>query len=135
MNPLLENAMQHWNMVAPAIEIPSNKQDYLQLMENLREAIEIVENRPQSPLNGLIAAMAEAAKKWEDDHMDTFDGDGLAALKFLLKLHGVRQIELKEIGSQGVVSEVLGGKRALTLRHVRALAKRFNVSPNVFIKE
>lgn len=135
MNPLLENAMQHWNMVAPAINAPSNKEDYLQLMENLHQAIEIVENRPQSPLNGLIAAMASAAKDWEENHMDAFQGDGLAALKYLIKLHSVRQTELKEIGSQGVVSEVLNGKRALTLRHVRGLAKRFNVSPNVFIGE
>ena len=135
MNPLLENAMQHWNMVAPAIATPTNKQDYLQLMENLREAIVIVENRTKSPLKGLIAAMGEAAKKWEDEHMDAFEGDGLTALKYLIKLHSVRQTELKEIGSQGVVSEVLNGKRALTLRHVRELASRFNVSPNVFIKE
>jgi len=135
MNPLLENAMQHWNMVAPAIDTPSNRQDYLQLMDNLREAIEIVENRPMSPLNGLIAAMGEAAKKWEDEHMDSFEGDGLTALKYLIKLHGVRQTELKEIGSQGVVSEILNGKRSLTLRHVRELSRRFNVSPSVFINE
>ena len=32
-----------------------------------------------------------------------------------------------EIGSQGVVSEVLAGKRALNLRQVKALAKRFAV--------
>lgn len=135
MNPLLENAMQHWNMVAPAIETPKSKQDYMQLMENLREAILLVENRPNSPLNGLIEAMGKAANQWELEQLEAFDGDGLMALKYLIKLHGVRQTELAEIGSQGVVSEILNGKRALTLRHIRKLAKRFKVSPNVFIKE
>ena len=78
--------------------------------------------------------MGDAAKKWEDGYMESFEGDGLMALKYLIKLHGVRQTELKEIGSQGVVSEILSGKRALTLRHIRELAERFNVSPSVFLR-
>jgi HTH-type transcriptional regulator/antitoxin HigA len=40
---------------------------------------------------------------------------------------------LPEIGSQGVVSEFLSGKRELNLRQVKALAQRFKVSPNVFL--
>jgi HTH-type transcriptional regulator / antitoxin HigA len=39
---------------------------------------------------------------------------------------------LPEVGSQGVVSEVLKGKRELNIRQVRALAQRFHVSPAVF---
>ena len=38
-----------------------------------------------------------------------------------------------EIGSQGVVSEVLTGKRELNARQIKRLAKRFNVSPAVFV--
>ena len=41
--------------------------------------------------------------------------------------HGLRQSELPEIGSQGVVSEVLSGRRALNLRQVKAFARRFAV--------
>ena len=48
-------------------------------------------------------------------------------------LHGLRQSDLPEVGSQGVVSEILSGKRALNLRQVQALAERFQVSPAVFI--
>ena len=133
MNPLLENAMQHWNMVAPAVDCPKNQQDYLTLLNNIEDAIELVSNRENSPLTGLIEAMALSAQKYESQQMAKLQGGGLAALKYLIKLHGVRQSELKEIGSQGVVSEILNGKRALTLRHVRELSLRFNVSANVFV--
>jgi HTH-type transcriptional regulator / antitoxin HigA len=47
--------------------------------------------------------------------------------------HGLTQSDLPEIGSQGVVSEILRGKRELNVRQIRALAKRFHVSPGVFI--
>ena len=52
-------------------------------------------------------------------------------LGFLMAEHGLRQSELPEIGSQGVVSEVLSGRRALNLRQVKALARRFAVPMDV----
>lgn len=50
-----------------------------------------------------------------------------SVLASLMDEHGLRQSDLPEIGSQGVVSEVLAGKRQLNLRQVRALAARFSV--------
>jgi HTH-type transcriptional regulator/antitoxin HigA len=47
--------------------------------------------------------------------------------------HDLRQSDLPEIGSQGVVSEILNGKRELNVRQIRKLARRFQVSPAVFI--
>jgi HTH-type transcriptional regulator/antitoxin HigA len=47
--------------------------------------------------------------------------------------HTLKQSDLSEIGSQGVVSEILNGKRELNLRQVKLLSQRFSVSPNVFI--
>lgn len=58
---------------------------------------------------------------------------GVQALKFLMEQHGLRQSDLSDIGSQGVVSEILAGKRELNLRQVRALAERFGVSTATFI--
>jgi HTH-type transcriptional regulator/antitoxin HigA len=37
------------------------------------------------------------------------------------------------VRGQGVVSEVLTGKRELNTRQIKRLAKRFNVSPAVFV--
>ena len=47
--------------------------------------------------------------------------------------HGLRQTDLPEIGTQGVVSEVLAGKRELNTRQIRKLANRFRVSAAVFV--
>jgi HTH-type transcriptional regulator/antitoxin HigA len=55
------------------------------------------------------------------------------SLKYLMREHDIRQSDLPEIGSQGVVSEVLTGKRELNVRQVNRLAKRFGVSVETFI--
>jgi HTH-type transcriptional regulator/antitoxin HigA len=58
---------------------------------------------------------------------------GVQALKFLMEQHGLKQSDLSEIGSQGVVSEILMGKRELNIRQVRALSERFGVSAATFV--
>jgi HTH-type transcriptional regulator/antitoxin HigA len=51
----------------------------------------------------------------------------------LIEQHQLKQADLPELGSQGVVSELLSGKRKLNLRQVRALAGRFGVPVNAFL--
>ena len=58
---------------------------------------------------------------------------GADVLRFLMDEHGLSQSALPEAGSQGVVSEILSRKRELNLRQIRVLAKRFHVSPAIFI--
>jgi HTH-type transcriptional regulator/antitoxin HigA len=48
--------------------------------------------------------------------------------------HDLKQVDLTDdLGTQSVVSEILAGKRDINIRQARALAKRFRVSPVVFI--
>jgi HTH-type transcriptional regulator/antitoxin HigA len=54
-------------------------------------------------------------------------------LRFLMNQHGLNQSDVPEVGTQGVVSEVLSGKRELNLRQMRALAARFSVPVSVFV--
>ncbi len=61
-------------------------------------------------------------------HGDPAQANLAAVLKFFMNEHGLRQTDLPEIASQGVVSEVLVGKRELNKRRITGLAKRFGVS-------
>ncbi|MBL8080239.1 MAG: helix-turn-helix domain-containing protein [Anaerolineales bacterium] len=54
-------------------------------------------------------------------------------LRFLMDEHGLSQSDLPEVGSQGVVSEILNGRRELNVRQIRSLAERFKVSSAVFV--
>ena len=52
-----------------------------------------------------------------------------------MQANHLKQSELPEIGSQGVVSEILRGKRVLNLRQIKLLAERFYVDPATFIDD
>ena len=51
-----------------------------------------------------------------------------------MEQHGLSQSDLPEIGSQGVVSETLAGRRMLNARQIAALVARFGVSADLFIE-
>jgi HTH-type transcriptional regulator/antitoxin HigA len=55
-------------------------------------------------------------------------------LKSLMFDHDLKQKDLVDIfGSQGVVSEVLNGKRAISKTHAKRLAERFHLPADLFI--
>jgi HTH-type transcriptional regulator/antitoxin HigA len=58
----------------------------------------------------------------------------LAALRELMEVNGLQQKDLLDVFKhKAVISEVLNGKRGLTLEHIRRLARRFHLSVEVFI--
>ena len=52
-----------------------------------------------------------------------------------MEQHGLSQSEIPEVGSQGMVSEVLNGKRELNKRQIEALSRRFHLSPAAFFPD
>ncbi|UIW20930.1 helix-turn-helix domain-containing protein (plasmid) [Serratia entomophila] len=59
---------------------------------------------------------------------------GIAALRTLMDQHGLKAADLEdELGSKSNVSNILNGRRALTVQHIKALATRFDVPADVFI--
>ena len=56
------------------------------------------------------------------------------ALRELMREHELKQTDMLDIfGSQGVVSQVLNGKREISKAQARRLAERFRLSVDIFI--
>ena len=81
----------------------------------------------------LLDTLGTVIHAYEEQHYQMPDVKGGQVLRHLMEEHGLKQADLSEIGSQGVVSEILRGKRELNTRQIRMLAKRFGVSPAVFV--
>ena len=86
-----------------------------------------------TPSYDLLDTLGILIHAYEEDQHPIPGAPSREILRLLMDQHGLHQSDLPEIGSQGVVSEILNGKRDLNLRQVRALARRFLVSPAVFV--
>ena len=88
----------------------------------------------EHPLAGLAELLGDLIERYEEKQVRFPDAEPRVVLDFLMKENGLRQADLVgEIGSQGVVSEILSGKRVINARQAKALAARFGVSPAVFL--
>ena len=87
----------------------------------------------QSPLADMVNTLATLIAEYESNTHHFLAMKPEEILRFLMKQHQLTQADLPEVGSQGVVSEILRGKRALNLRQIKALAVRFQVPATVFL--
>ena len=84
------------------------------------------------PLALAVHQLGEAIEAYEARRHPMPDLPPNEMLRSLMQAHGLSQKGLPEIGSQGVVSEILSGKRKLNTRQIAVLASRFNVPESVF---
>ena len=89
----------------------------------------------QHSLADLLATLGELIADYEDQHVARRNMPAHSMLRFLMDQHCLKQADLPEVGSQGVVSELLSGSRELNLRQIRALAARFGVAPAAFLRD
>lgn len=110
-----------------------NEQDYDRLVDQLNQLIDEVGTNESHPMYEFLDTLGTIIHAYEEEHFPMPEASGAEVLQYLMEEHGLRQSDLPEIGSQGVVSEILNGKRELNVRQIRELARRFQVSPAVFI--
>lgn len=114
-----------------------NEQDYesaLALMDNLIDDYD--EQKP------LIEILSISIEKWEEksDEFTEFNtqikslDSGVTVLRVLMDQHKLNTTDFKsEIGGKSMVSMILNKKRKLSLEHIKALASRFSIAPQLFI--
>ena len=87
----------------------------------------------QHPLAGLVDSIGRLIGDYDQEHFPHVAISPAATLRLLMEQHALTQSDLPEIGTQGVVSEILSSKRALNVRQIKALTQRFNVPASVFM--
>jgi len=82
-----------------------------------------------------METIGNLVENYENTNLPQPQGTPVEALRYLMTEHNLKQADLPEIGSQGVVSAILKGKRNLNIRQINALSSRFQVSPLILIQE
>lgn len=131
----VKHLLPAWETFRSATDIaPIRDEAHYQRMTAMLEALlDETTGDENHPAMGLVDIVGDLIEDFEIEHHPMPDVTGVQALKFLIEQHGIKQCDLHEIGSQGVVSEILSGKRELNIRQVRALSERFGVSPATFV--
>lgn len=131
MSVLVAELQPHWEALRPMFCI-RHEADYDRAVEYLNELLDEIGEQESHPLYGFLDTLGMLLHAYEEQYHCLPSCSGVDILRYLMEEHELTQMDLPEVGSQGVVSEVLHGKRELNVRQIRALAERFHVSPSVF---
>ncbi len=133
MNSQLENISKVWPTVKAIFSVPHSEKECRVLVKALDSLIDEVGNDQNHKLAPVMETIGNLIENYETQEYKINESSPIEALKYLMQEHGLKQSDLKEIGSQGVVSEILTGKRTLNIEQVKKISHKFHVSPLVFI--
>ena len=133
MNTQLENISKVWPSIKAVFSVPHSEQDYQNLVKTLDYLIDEIGDNENHELSPVMETIGKLIENYEEQNFVVNKSSAIDTLKYLMKEHNLKQSDLKEIGSQGVVSEILTGKRILNIEQIKKVSERFHVSPLVFI--
>ena len=129
------NLLPAWTQFRQLTDIAPIRDEahYQRMVATLEALLEVAGSDESHPAMELVDVVGDLVEDFEASRHVLPQTHGRDALAFLMTQHGLRQGDLPELGSQGVVSEILSGKRELNVRQIRALGERFGVSAATFL--
>jgi HTH-type transcriptional regulator/antitoxin HigA len=111
----------------------SNDTDYERAVSVCNQLLDAGGADEHSPLADLTNSLGGFIAEYENVQHPAVEVSPAATLRFFMKQHALSQSDLPGVGSQGVVSEILRGKRQLNIRQIKELAQLFQVPAALFI--
>jgi HTH-type transcriptional regulator / antitoxin HigA len=117
------------NALPKAIRTQIEYERALQLIEPLHVKAQLTPE--ENELYDLLAILID---QYADQHFSIPEAEPYEVLQHLIDVSGKKQADLVGvIGSSGVISEIVNGKRAISKAQAKALGEYFNVSSSLFI--
>lgn len=114
-------------------KVIKNDCDYETALARIDQLMDAAPGTPEGEELELLATLVEV---YEDKHVSMELPDPIEAIRFRMEQSGLKQQDLVPyIGSRSKVSEVLAGKRRLSLNMIRALHKGLGVPAEVLLRE
>jgi len=100
----------------------------------LKEIERLWSARPGSPAHDRLEVLATLVEDWEEKHQPVYPPDPVAAIRFRMEQLDLDRKALEpSIGSRARVSEVLSGRRRLTLDMIRRLHRQLGIPAEVLL--
>lgn len=105
--------------------------DYSESIKRIEELWGAMRDTPEGDELDLLCTLVES---YEITHYPIAPPDPIDAIKFRMEQMGMTKTDMaKYLGSQSRVSDVLGGKRKLTLKMVKALYKGLKIPAEILL--
>ncbi len=110
-----------------------NARDHERALKEIERLMNKKLTRKEEAELEVLGILVEA---YEDEHFPIDTPSPVEAIKFRMEQLGLKQVDVgRIIGSKSRVSEILSGKRSLTLPMIRSLSEELDIPTDVLVQE
>lgn len=132
MSLLTEDIRMSWGVIRPLFSI-RNESEYDRAIERLNILIDEVGTDEQNPLYELLDTLGIVIHTYEEKNYPMPDSNGVEMMQFFMEEHQLGLTDLPEIGTSEMILTIINGQQDLTVKQLKSLSERFQVSPAIFI--
>src|SRR5260364_84139 len=107
--------------------------DYRRAQATIEVLLNEIVDDEAHPLSEVLDYLSDKVKAYEDQHISVPEAPPHEVLRFLMDQHQLKQEDLSDCAPQSRVSDILGGKRAMSKEIAKRFAHRFHVHADVFL--
>jgi len=109
------------------------KKDYQKALDRIED---IFDAKPGTKEGNELEILGILVDEYEKKHFPIEDPKPVEAIRFRMEQLGLKQKDLAKIlGSKSRASEILSGKRSLSLRQIKLLYKKLGIPAEILIQE
>lgn len=129
------DATKYGRLLSKALPaVITNEAEYDRVVSLMNKLAVIPEDQVTPEQERLLDLLTLLVETYDEEHYPIPDAAPHEVIQYLMQERGLRNKDLEPaLGSRGVTSEVIGGKRKPSKTQIKKLAEFFNVPPAVFI--
>jgi len=135
MTQVLDLWQQLDAIAKPYLNPIETQEQYLEALNFFEDLWDNVADNPDSPYGSLFQLISNNLHAYENKYHPLPEASPAQILKVLMHEHNVSQKDLEAATGiyQSNLSQILNGKRNLSIQHVKQLASYFKVNPEVLL--
>lgn len=127
--------LRAWMPFKKAVGVTSvrTEADYAQARATIEVLLDEIGGNEAHPLADVLDYLADQVAAYEDEHHPIPEAEPKEVLRFLMDQHGLKQEDLADCAPQSRISDILAGNRGISKEIAKKLARRFNLSADLFL--
>jgi HTH-type transcriptional regulator/antitoxin HigA len=123
------NLLSEIKIIPKIIDTENEYEEYLAIVENL-----IAKKNNRTPEETILfRLLVKLIEDYEEENYPIPDADTSEMLAYFIEENELNYSDLPEIGTAKIIEAILNKQECLNIEQIKLLAKRFNVSPAVFL--
>ncbi len=129
------NAAKYGRLLAETLPtVITSDTEYERVVAVMNKLVVIPDKEITPEQERLLDLLTLLVEKYDEEHYQIPDAAPHEVIQYLMQERGLRNKDLEPLlGSRGVTSEVISGKRKPSKTQIKNLAEFFKVSPELFI--